>query len=336
MREPRFWRKNGLRARLLTPLAMVYGTITDTRMNRNGKRADVPVFCVGNLTLGGAGKTPTAIAVARLLLEYGEHPFFLTRGHGGTLKGPLTVQQGHTAEQVGDETLLLDAIAPTIVARDRVSGAAVAVKAGASVIVMDDGFQNPSLEKDFSLLVIDGERAQGNGRVFPAGPLRASLLAQLRNADAVLFVGHMGPDAHALKVRAQSRSMPVLYGRLTAEPSMASRLQGRKVLAFSGIGYPEKFFSTLETCGISVRQARSFADHHRFTKKEADELLEIAAQEKLVLVTTEKDMARMRDDANLSRLTEYTSVLPVRMTFDDENTVRREVIERFLAMSRAQ
>lgn len=336
MREPGFWRRSGVRARLLKPVAMAYAAVADTRMNRKGARADVPVFCIGNLTVGGAGKTPTAIAIARLFLDHGEHPFFLTRGYGGSLKGPLSIQPAHTAKEVGDETLLLDAIAPTVIARDRVTGAAMAVKGGASVIIMDDGFQNPSLEKDFSLLVIDGDRGIGNGRVFPAGPLRASLSAQLSRADAVLFVGHMGPDAHSIKIRAERKSLPVLYGRVKADRSVADRLTGHKVLAFSGIGYPDKFFATLESCGIAVRQTRSFADHHRFTKDEAEKLLALAAQENLALITTEKDMARMRDDPALARLTESTFVLPVKMTFDDETAIQRDVIERFLAVSGAR
>ena len=192
--------------------------------------------------------------------------------------------------------MLLDAVAPTIVARDRVAGAVMAVQGGASMIVMDDGFQNPSLEKDFSLLVIDGDRGVGNNRVFPAGPLRASLATQFTRADAVLFVGRMSPDAHSIKIRAERKNLPVLYARLNADRSVAERLKGHNVLAFSGIGYPDKFFATLEACGIAVRLTRSFPDHHRFTKDEAEQLLALAAQEHLALITTEKDMARMRDD----------------------------------------
>ena len=162
-------------AALLSPLAAVYGAIAARRLAQAATRAGIPVICVGNPTVGGAGKTPAAMAIARLLIEAGERPCFLTRGYGGRLAGPLVVEAGHTAVQVGDEPLLLARVAPTVVAANRVAGAELAREKGASVIVMDDGFQNPSLAKDFSILVIDGARGIGNGRVLPAGPLRAPL-----------------------------------------------------------------------------------------------------------------------------------------------------------------
>jgi tetraacyldisaccharide 4'-kinase len=336
MREPAFWRANGLLARLLAPIATVYGAIADMRMCRTGRSAGVPVLCVGNITVGGAGKTPTAIALTNLLLARGERPFLLTRGYGGTLVGPLRVQPAHTAQQVGDEALLLARSAPTIVARNRVAGAAMAVNDGASVIVMDDGFQNPSLTKDYSLLVIDGERAAGNGRVFPAGPLRASLQTQIGRAEGILMVGRIGLGAQAIKSRATARGQPVLAGRLVPDMSVASRLRGCSVLAFTGIADPEKFFATLRACGIVIQQTRSFADHHRFSTGEAKDLLNAAAQQNLVLATTEKDMARMRGDAALAQLARATIALPVTMVFDDEDAVRRDVIESFLALKKSK
>src|SRR5215471_2279010 len=189
MREPAFWwREPGLLAALLAPLGALYGAVAALRLQLPGRRARVPVVCVGNLTLGGSGKTPTAIAIARMLQAAGDRPVFLTRGYGGRLAGPVLVTPSHTAAEVGDEPLLLARVAPTIVARDRVTGAAAAEAAGAGIIVMDDGFQNPSLEKDLSVLVVDGRRGIGNDHVFPAGPLRAPLAAQLAGADAVLVI----------------------------------------------------------------------------------------------------------------------------------------------------
>jgi tetraacyldisaccharide 4'-kinase len=286
MREPRFWRQPGAPGRLLAPLAAIYGAVAGARMGHTGARAGVPVICVGNLTVGGAGKTPSAIAIAKLLLAQGLKPFFLTRGYGGTLAGPVRVGPPHRAADVGDEPLLLAATAPTIVARDRVRGAAAAVSAGANVIVMDDGFQNPSLAKDFSLVVLDGEYGIGNALVFPAGPLRAPLEAQLEHAGALLV------------------------------------LAGRKMLAFAGIAYPEKFFATLAAAGIAAPQTRSFPDHHVFTRAEAEGLFEIAERHGLSLVTTEKDLVRMRGDAETAALADKTSALPVGLRIENEDIVR--------------
>jgi tetraacyldisaccharide 4'-kinase len=191
MREPAFWwEAPGLTSGLLSPLATVYGAITELRMAGAAHDAGVPVLCVGNPTLGGAGKTPTAIAISKILAAAERRPFLLSRGYGGRLAGPISVDAiRHRAADVGDEPLLLARAAPTIVARDRAAGATVARAAGAGVVVMDDGFQSPGLRKDRSILVVDGRRGIGNGKVFPAGPLRAPLQAQLSRAQALLVIG---------------------------------------------------------------------------------------------------------------------------------------------------
>src|SRR5271165_290580 len=213
MREPAFWwRDAGIAARVLAPLAAVYGAVAQARLNRHGRRVAPAVVCIGNLTVGGAGKTPAALTTARMLTRAGELPVFLTRGYGGTLAGPIEVDPArHTAAEVGDEPLLLAHAAPTIVARARVAGAALAT--GASVIVMDDGFQNPALRKDVCLLVVDERRGIGNGRVIPAGPLRAPLAAQLARAHALLLVGRpsRGGDVAA---EARKRNLPVFRAQL--------------------------------------------------------------------------------------------------------------------------
>src|SRR4051794_24351770 len=191
MREPSFWwRAGGLMSGLLSPLAAIYGAVAASRLARPGRTAGIPVVCVGNLTLGGAGKTPAAIAAARMLDAAGRRPFVLSRGYGGALAGPVQVDPArHRAAEIGDEPLLLARFAPTIVSRDRAAGADMARAAGAGSIVMDDGFQSPGLHKDRSILVVDGRRGIGNGWVFPAGPLRAPLDSQLRRAQALLVIG---------------------------------------------------------------------------------------------------------------------------------------------------
>jgi tetraacyldisaccharide 4'-kinase len=326
MPDPRFWRDDGALARLLMPVAAVYGAISGARMARPGARARVPVICVGNLTLGGAGKTPTAIAVANVLLSEGARPFFLSRGYGGALTGPVRVTSQHRAADVGDEPLLLARVAPTIVARDRFQGAGLAIAESASVIVMDDGFQNPSLIKDCSLVVLDGERGIGNGRVFPAGPLRAPMDVQLTRASALLVVGNASAKAADVIASAWKRRLPVLHGRLAPAPDSIAALAGKKALAFAGIAHPQKFFDTLAASGIATPVKRAFADHHPFTDAEARELLAQAKRDDLLLLTTEKDLARMQGDAACTELAAAAVALPVRLETEPE--AFREIVTR--------
>jgi tetraacyldisaccharide 4'-kinase len=323
MREPAFWwREPGSAARLLSPLAALYGAVAARRLRRSGQRAAAKVICIGNLTVGGAGKTPTAIAAVRLLRDAGANPAFLTRGYGGRLAGPLVVAPTHTAADVGDEPLLLARVAPTVVARDRVAGAAAAVAAGADTIVMDDGFQNPSLEKDLSVLVVDGRRGIGNGKVFPAGPLRAPLAAQLARAHALLVVGEAGWSARGVVTAATAAQPSLLTGRLAPDPAALAALKQARVLAFAGIADPDKFFATLRDAGIRVVATRRFADHHAFSATEAKALVAAADQSGLTLVTTEKDMARMTGDPALAVLAARARTLPVTLELDKAGALR--------------
>lgn len=329
MREPAFWwRPPGLVSSLLAPLGAAYGTIAERRMTRRGVLAGIPVICVGNFTLGGTGKTPTALMLVTLLRELGATPFFLTRGYGGSVEGPHAVDhEKDSAADVGDEALLLARAAPTIVARDRVLGAAFAKAMGAGIVVMDDGLQNASLGKTLTIAVVDGKRGIGNGQVFPAGPLRAPLNIQMTRCDALLVVGD-GGAARAVTSRAGAR--PVLHGRLAPEPTAVSSLHARKVLAFAGIGDPDKFFATVEQSGIAIAQRRAFADHHRFTAEEAAELVMSAEHDGLSLLTTEKDYARMSGDPALAALASKAHVLPVTMAVEEKEALR-ELLVRALA-----
>jgi tetraacyldisaccharide 4'-kinase len=327
MREPTFWwRQPGLLSALLAPVAAAYGAVAAGRMARHGARADVPVLCVGNFTLGGAGKTPTAIAIAKLLQQAGERPFCLSRGYGGSLAGPKIVDaQSDIASAVGDEALLLAHAAPTIVARDRVAGAVAARNAGASVIVMDDGLQNSSLIKDFTLAVVDGRRGIGNGRVFPAGPLRAPLDAQWPRTDALLVVGQIFGAAN-VAAAAKTRGLPVLHARLVPDTVAVTALAGKRVLAFAGIGDPDKFFATIAAAGIEIAQRLALPDHHRFTAEEAAGLVMQAEHEGLELLTTEKDHMRMAGDAACAALWTRAQVLPVTLVVQEAEELRRLVL----------
>jgi tetraacyldisaccharide 4'-kinase len=332
MREPPFWwEKPGLAARLLSPLAFCYGAIAAARMRHGGVNAGIPVICVGNFTHGGAGKTPAALTVARLLGEAGEKPFFLSRGYGGRLKGRVRVDPAlHRAVDVGDEPLLLAKRAPTIVAADRVAGARSARAAGASVIVMDDGLQNPSLEKDFSIAVVDARRGIGNGHVFPAGPLRAPLAAQMRQCNALLVVGK-GPNAGMLP---KHGNLAALHGRLDPDPQALKALGRKKVLAFAGIGDPEKFFSTLAAAGIEAAAEISFPDHHRYTRADAERILARCDAERLLPVTTEKDLVRLTgEDETIARLCARAQALPVTLVIEEEETLRK-LLRQALAAAR--
>ncbi|MBR1218710.1 tetraacyldisaccharide 4'-kinase [Bradyrhizobium sp. U87765 SZCCT0131] len=301
MREPAFWhRGSSWQSLLLSPLGAVYGSLTARRMARPGARAGIPVVCVGNYHLGGAGKTPTVLMLAGLLRAMGAKPWVVSRGYGGRLTGPVVVDpRVHGAADVGDEPLMMADRLPVVVARRRDDGAALARAQGANVILLDDGFQNPALIKDVALIVIDSHRGLGNGCVFPAGPLRAPLPPQLARTDALVVVGD-GTAAQAVEDLVAARGKPVLRARLVPNASSLAEIAGRRVLAFAGIGDPGRFFSTLRGSGVDVAATQAFADHHPFTVAEIDALVARAAGENLVLVTTEKDLARIRSDARLA------------------------------------
>jgi len=326
MREPDFWWRPGSGG-VLSPLAGIYGAVAALRMQSQGQSVGVPAICLGNLTVGGAGKTPAALAVGELLLGAHERPFFLSRGYGGRLAGPVRVNPAiHRAADVGDEPLLLTRLAPTIVARDRVAGAKLAQFAGASVIVMDDGLQNSSLAKTLAVLLVDGRRGIGNGHIIPAGPLRAPLGMQLDRVQAIILVG---PPQGAAKVldRAKLRGVAVFHGRFEPDHGVVAAIGKRKVLAFAGIGDPEKFFATLGEAGIAVAERAGFPDHHPYTAADAQDLIARAQANSLMLVSTEKDLMRLSGEPQLEALAARTSAFPVRLVIEEADQFRQTVLD---------
>lgn len=290
MRAPEFWTRQGLVPTLLAPAALAYAAAGAMRRRFVVPwRAPVPVICVGNLIAGGAGKTPVALALGKRLAGWGLDVAYLTRGYGGDLAGPVAVDPArHDARAVGDEPLLLAAVARTWVARDRKAGIRHAVAEGADVMVLDDGFQNPAVHKDLSLLVVDGGYGFGNRRVIPSGPLREPLPAGLARADAVILVG----DDSSGAASAIGSRLPVLMARLVPDRA-AMRLRERRVVAFAGIGRPGKFFGTLHEIGANVVEHYSFPDHHRYSKDEIMRLAEAAQAAGAIAVTTAKDFVRL-------------------------------------------
>lgn len=314
MMAPDFWRSDGLLPMLLSPLSFGMRVGAWARqMTTTAYNAPVPVLCVGNLVAGGAGKTPVAIALGRLLAARGKAVHFLSRGYGGRKTGPLRVDPDrHSAADVGDEPLLLARTAPSWIARDRGAGARAAVAAGAQIIVMDDGFQNPGVAKDFSIIVVDGGYGFGNGRVMPAGPLREPLAAGLGRADAIVL---MEPDDAGI-AQLLPPSPPLLRAVLTPDTSIA--VSGRAVFAFAGIARPEKFFATLENLGALIAGRRSFDDHHPYTDADLTELLDSAEHANASPVTTEKDAMRLPPN-----MRDRFDVLPVSLTWRDETLIER-------------
>ena len=329
---PFWWESADWRALLLTPFSAVYGFAAEWRLtSAKSPKIDLPVLCVGNFTVGGGGKTPTVLALAKHALDMGLKPGILTRGYGGTEKGPHLVDEAKdSADHVGDEPLLMSFTAPVVVARNRLKGAELLKRHGCDLIIMDDGFQSARLHADCNLLVVDARRGIGNGHVIPAGPLRAPLLAQMRKTDALLVIGKS--DRAEPVVRAAARAAkPVFAAEIKWDDE--ATIKGRRFLAFAGLADPDKFFDTLQSSGAWVSLTRSFPDHYHYSDEDIQELMQTAETGGLTLVTTEKDAVRfVRGTAAALRLADTTMVFQIEIAFDEENTASQLIqgtLDRF-------
>lgn len=322
VRAPDFWTHRGLVPTLLEPLATLYAAAGAARaMLTTPFRAAVPVLCVGNLIAGGTGKTPVVLSLAALLRGRGHRPHIVTRGYGGRLAGPVRAEPAqHGAADIGDEALLLARAAPCWVSRDRVAGAKAAIADGADLVLLDDGFQNPTLAKDFSFVVVDGEYGFGNGRLMPAGPLREPIERGLARADAVILIGADSSDTAATI----GGRLPILHA--TLESKGGAELAGHKLLAFAGIGRPAKFYATLATLGAEIVAHRDFPDHHPYTEAEIGQLVAAAQARNATLVTTAKDWVRVPE-----RLRPGIAVLEVAIAWREPEQLNA-LLSRALAM----
>ncbi len=307
MKTPSFWKNDNLISAVLSPIGMIYGAATALRFKlKKPYQAHVPVICIGNITAGGVGKTPVSMALAEMMQKQGKNPFFISRGYGGKLSGVLVDTQKHTAYDVGDEPMMLARIAPTIVCHDRAKAAQIAVENGADILIMDDGFQNPSLKKDVSFLVFNEETGIGNGRIIPSGPLRESLKSGFKRADAIIFIGEN--IAKILK----KTDKPVFMVRIKEENP---KHQG-DVVAFAGIGYPLKFYHSLEKCGLKPLYTYDFGDHHFYEKDELKSILKKAHKKNLPVYTTSKDFVKIPADFQ-----KRINVLHIKAIFEDASAL---------------
>lgn len=315
MKTPAFWSEPNFLSRLLKPLGTVYAFATRLRIGL-GRPCKIgrPVVCIGNLTAGGTGKTPVAAAVAGLLQQAGKNPFFVSRGYGGTLKNIMVDKEKHTASEVGDEPLLLARRAPVIVNPDRVAGAQKALRSGAEVIVMDDGFQNPGLYKDLSFLVFDGGFGIGNGLSVPAGPLRENFAAGLKRAHAAIILGE---DKHNLS--AKIAGIPIFRGSVVP---VRPEVSDTDAVAFAGIGRPEKFYASMRELGFNLVETVDFPDHHRYTAVELNRLIDKARSKDALLFTTAKDFVKIP-----TQMQKYFRVLEIEIRWEDEAALSKFILD---------
>ena len=314
MKTPNHWKNNNLLSKLLSPLGYLYSVATKLRLKyKTSYKVSVPVICIGNITAGGTGKTPVSISVAQLLQQQGFNPFFVSRGYGGKLKNIVVDIKQHTPQQCGDEPLLLAQQAPVVVNPNRHTGAQTAIENGANIIIMDDGFQNPKLHKDLSFLVFDGSFGLGNELCIPAGPLREKLQDGIKRAQAIIIIGE---DKYKIQQRI---NLPCFKGSITALPQSISN---KKVIAFAGIGNPQKFYTSLQQSGFEIIETQDFPDHHYYSDKELQILINKAQDYNALLYTTSKDFVKIP-----THLQKHFKVLAITIKWENSQDLTNFILQ---------
>lgn len=313
MKTPTYWKNKNIISYMLLPIGWLYGFITSLRAKiKKPYKAKVPVICVGNLTAGGTGKTPIAISIAEILKQTYNNVSFISRGYGGSLKNVMVNNKTHTPCQVGDEPLLLSEVAPVFINPNRAEAAKLAIKHNADCLIMDDGFQNPTLYKDISFLVFNGSFGIGNGYTIPAGPLRETFENGIKRAHAIIIIGKDKTDI------ASKTDLPIFYADIVEEKPV---IKNKNVFAFAGIGYPEKLYQSLKNVGLNVLKTKDFPDHHFYTKEELQDIINIAKKEKLEIFTTSKDFVKIPQE-----LKSYFHILNIKIKWNNEEKLKNFII----------
>lgn len=316
MNTPEFWTKQGFLSAILQPFAAIYAAATARRLKSHiPYKAECPVICIGNLTAGGTGKTPVSLSIAEMLRGMDKNPYFISRGYGGALRNVIVNPNMHTPKQVGDEPLLLAEVAPAVINPDRAAAAQLAISDGADCLVMDDGFQNPTLHKDISFLVFDGNYGIGNGRVIPSGPLREPFAEGIKRAQAVIILGE------DKKQIASQTDLPVFYGEIKEEQP---KITNRDIVAFCGIGHPEKFYDSLTKCGFNINHHFNFPDHHFYTRSDLSFLIDFAQKNNLDIYTTSKDFVKIPPE-----LRSHFKVLKIKIRWHNETALQNFLAQLF-------
>lgn len=314
MKTPGFWNNKNFISSLLMPLGKLYAAGTALRFRlKKAQKATCPVICIGNLTAGGTGKTPTAVSIAAILQQCGYHPFFVSRGYGGNLSNVIVNREQHAAHEVGDEPLLLARQAPVSINPNRYQAALKAINEGADAIVMDDGFQNPGLYKNLSFIVFDGNIGIGNGRPVPAGPLREEWQHGIKRANAAIIIGE---DKHNLSEKLQN--LPLFSAKIESE---LPPLSTDKLIAFAGIGHPQKFYNSLIAKGITPIETFDFPDHHFYTQQELQDLIDRAWKIDAELITTAKDFVKIPTE-----LQHHFKVLEIKLVWNNEKELTKFIL----------
>ncbi len=310
MKTPKYWQDKNLLSKLLYPLGKLYlwGSFINSKI-KHPKKIEKKVICIGNLTAGGTGKTPCSVSIAKILQEMKYKPFFVSRGYGGKLRNILVDKKVHSAQDVGDEPLLLSNTAPVAINPNRYLAAQKALEYGADIIIMDDGFQNQSLQKDISFLVFDGEFGCGNGYGIPAGPMREDFASGIKKAQAIIILGK-----DKFELAKKIHNIPIFYGTISP---IKPKFTEQSVIAFAGIGRPQKFYNSLIECGLNILETIDFPDHHQYKREELLFLIEKAQQKNCVLYTTSKDFVKFPKD-----LQKYFNTLEIEIKWQDANALK--------------